>query len=72
MQLDQSYENENTIAGNETCQVFMNDVIMEEMEKRFVDNPSVQTETNTNLENGEENMKKTLKTTCSKKVLETS
>jgi hypothetical protein len=34
----------------------MNDVIMEEMEERFVDNPSVQIETNTNLENGKKNM----------------
>jgi hypothetical protein len=40
----------------------MNDVIMEEMEERFVDNPSVQTETNTNLENGKKNMNYFLKT----------
>jgi hypothetical protein len=37
----------------------MNDVIMEEMKKKNSDNPNVQIETNTNLENGEENMKKT-------------
>jgi hypothetical protein len=35
----------------------MNDVIMEEMEKN-ADNPNVQTETSTNVKNGEENMKK--------------
>jgi hypothetical protein len=39
----------------------MNDVIMEEMEERFADNPNVQTETSTNVENGEENMKKIFK-----------
>jgi len=31
--MDQFYENENRINGNETCEIFLNDVIMEEMKK---------------------------------------
>jgi hypothetical protein len=34
----------------------MNDVSMEAMEERFINNPSVQTKTSTNLKNGEKNM----------------
>jgi hypothetical protein len=33
LEMDQSYENENRINDNETCEIFMNDVIMEEMKK---------------------------------------
>ncbi len=38
--MDQSFENENKVHGNETCEIYMNDVSMEES---FEYNPSVQT-----------------------------
>jgi hypothetical protein len=41
--MDQSFENENKIHGNERCEIYMNDVIMEEMEESFEYNPIVQT-----------------------------
>jgi len=38
--MDQSFENENKVHGNETCEIYTNDIIMEES---FEYNPSVQT-----------------------------
>jgi len=41
--MDLSFENENKVHGNETCEIYMNGVIMEEMEESFEYNPSVKT-----------------------------
>lgn len=54
--MEQSFTNENMINGNnETIEIFMNDVIMED---NFEENASVQTETSRNLENAFEELMK--------------
>ncbi len=57
--MGQSFENENKINGNETCEDFMNEVIMEKqaMEKKFEDNHNLQTKMNINPKNEEEIIK---------------
>jgi hypothetical protein len=59
--MEQSFANENVISGNnETIEICMNYVVLE---NKFEENPSVQIETNRNLENGSEKlMKENLKT----------
>jgi hypothetical protein len=56
-----SFENENKVHGNETCEIYMNDVIMEEMEESFEYNPSVQTKTSKNSRNEEKIMMTNIK-----------
>jgi hypothetical protein len=58
--MEQSFANENMISGNnETIKIYMNDVVLEDGSEG---NPSVQTETSRNLENGNEKiMKENLK-----------
>jgi hypothetical protein len=52
--MDQSFKNENRINVNETCGVFINDVIMEETCDK---NPIVQTKISKNLEDENEQLK---------------
>jgi hypothetical protein len=58
--MKQSLANENVISGNnETIEICINHVVLED---KFERNPSVQTKTSRNLENGnEEIMKENLK-----------
>jgi hypothetical protein len=37
--MNQYFQNKNS--GNERCEIYVDDVIMVEMEKRFEDNPNV-------------------------------
>jgi hypothetical protein len=58
--MEQPSTNENVISGNnETIEICMNDVVLED---GYKENPSVQTKTNRNPENGNEKiMKENLK-----------
>lgn len=49
--MEQSSENKNRTSADETCEVFMNDVIME---KKGEKNPTMQIEMNKNLESENE------------------
>ncbi len=51
--MDQSFKNENRVNVNETCGVFVNDVIMEET---CDNNPIVQTKISRNLEGENEQL----------------
>jgi len=53
--MNQSFQNKNN--GNETCEIYVGDVVMVKMEKRFEDNPNVQIETSRNPKNEKEIMK---------------
>jgi hypothetical protein len=54
--MEHFFANENVINGNnETIEICMNDVVLE---NRSEENPSVQTETSRNLENGNEKLMK--------------
>jgi hypothetical protein len=46
------------VSGNETCEIYMNDLIKEEMEKRLKNNPSVQTKTKKWRKDNEDQLKK--------------
>ncbi len=72
MQLDQSHENENIINDNETYEIFMNDVVMEEIKKRSKINPNVKIETNKNQKFEKNNENQLKEVACSKKIVKTT
>ncbi len=63
--MDQSFVNENGISGNVTYEIFIHDVIMEEMEEKSKNNLNVQIETI-------KNENKSKEVACSKNILKTS
>ncbi len=63
--MDQSFVNENGISGNVIYEIFINDVIMEEMEEKSKNNLNVQIERI-------KNEKKCKEVACSKNILKPS